>query len=181
MLSVSLRLKTNPLISLNSIVKFLVSGIGTITTFAVSADNFAEQVQILDNADTTDLFDYKYITFDDSAVFEIKDCIKNLKYTTLFIQYLSNITFDTADSNFMIDGISVSTLQKLGFDVNKFAEILNSSLKISNLDYNTADFASQEDFLYAIKLRFSQYPENLNHRYTAGQRVEKNNGRRLIY
>ena len=72
-------------------------------------------MQILDNADTTDLFDYKYITFDDSAVFEIKDCIKNLKYTTLFIQYLSNITFDTADSNFMIDGISVSTLQKIRF------------------------------------------------------------------
>ena len=31
-------------------------------TVQAKNDNFAEQVQILDNADTTDLFDYKYIT-----------------------------------------------------------------------------------------------------------------------
>ena len=83
-------------------------------------------MQILDNADTTDLFDYKYITFDDSAVFEITSCIKNGKYTTLFIQYLSNITFDVADSNFRVDGVSVDKLQRLGFDINQFAEILGT-------------------------------------------------------
>jgi len=135
-------------------------------TASVKNDNFATQVQILDNDDTTDLFDYKYITFDDSAVFEIKDCIKNEKYTTLFIQYLSNITFDTADNNFRVDGVSVATLQRLGFDINQFAEILGNSLKIDYVNYKVEDIAEQEYFIFGIKLRFSELPADLNYRFT---------------
>lgn len=133
---------------------------------SVKNDNFAEQVQILDNDDTTDLFDYKYITFDDSAVFEITDCIKNDKYTTLFIQYLSNITFDTENSNFRVDGISVATLQRLGFDINQFAEILGNSLKIDYVNYNAEDIDEQEYFIFGIKLRLSELPADLNYRFT---------------
>lgn len=133
---------------------------------SVKNDNFSTQVQILDNDDTTDLFDYKYITFDDSAVFEIKDCIKNEKYTTLFIQYLSNITFDTENSNFRVDGVSVATLQRLGFDINQFAEILGNSLKIDYINYKAEDIAEQEYFIFGIKLRFSELPQNLNYRFT---------------
>ncbi len=135
-------------------------------TASVKNDNFAEQVQILDNADTTDLFDYKYITFDDSAVFEIKDCIKNEKYTTLFIQYLSNITFAAANSNFRVDGVSVSKLQRLGFDINQFAEILGNSLKIDYVNYDNINITGQTPFMYGIKLRFSELPQNLSFRFT---------------
>lgn len=133
---------------------------------SVKNDNFATQVQILDNEDTADLFDYKYITFDDSAVFEIKDCIKNEKYTTLFIQYLSNITFETENNNFRVDGVSVATLQRLGFDINQFAEILGNSLKIDYVNYNVEEIAEQEYFIFGIRLRFSELPANLNYRLT---------------
>ena len=47
--------------------------VGEITA-SVKNDNFATQVQILDNDDTTD-FDYKYITLT-IAVFEIKTVSK---------------------------------------------------------------------------------------------------------
>ena len=53
-------------------------------TISVKNDNFATQVEIYDESEETDFFAYKYITFDDSAIFEITDCMKNEKYTTLF-------------------------------------------------------------------------------------------------
>ena len=158
----------------NTSIKFVKNGTLTVN---VKNDNFSEQVQIYDNLGTTYFFIYKYITFDNKAVFEIKDCIQNEKFTTLFIQYLSNITFDVADTNFYVDGVSVNTLQKLGFDINKFAEILDSSIKINTLDYRTANLSNQDNFLYAVKIRLSQYPENLNYRFTGYDRkVEKITG-----
>lgn len=132
---------------------------------SVKNDNFATQVQILDNADTTDLFNYKYITFDDSATFEITDCIKNEKYTTLFIQYLSNITFDTANSNFRVDGVSVSKLQYLGLNVNQLFEILGNNIDFDIVNYQNTPSTIPNNFIFAIKLRFSEMPQNLNKRF----------------
>lgn len=134
-------------------------------TASVKNDNFATQVQILDNADTTDLFDYKYITFDDSAVFEIKDCIKNEKYTTLFIQYLSNITFGTENNNFRVDGVSVSKLQYLGLNVNQLFEILGNNINFDIVNYQNTPSTIPNNFIFAIKLRFSEMPQNLNKRF----------------
>ena len=157
--------------------KISINATNTAVTFAkvgavsvsVKNDNFATQVQILDSYNNVDLFDYKYITFDNFAVFEIKDCIKNLKFTTLFIQYLSNITFDAADTNFRVDAVSANSLQRLGLDINQFAEILGSSLNISYVNYIAADIAAQEPFMFGIKLRFSQYPADLSYRFTANE------------
>lgn len=129
---------------------------------SVKNDNFASQVEILDNADTTDLFDYKYITFDGAAVFEITDAIKNGKYTTLFVQYLSNITFDAYDPNFRVDAVSARTLQRLGLDINDFLQILGNNVVVQTEDVTAFDDPTQELFLYAVKLRLSEIPQNLN-------------------
>ena len=127
----------------------------------VKNDNFSEQVQILDNDGLTDLFDYKYITFDDSAVFEIKDCIKNGNYTTLFIQYLSNISFDTPDNNFRVDGVSVNTLQRLGLDLNEFLKILGNGATIGRKDFLI--FENSVPVVYAVKMRVSELPQNIRY------------------
>ena len=95
------------------------------------------------------MFDYKYITFDDSAVFEITDAIKNGNYTTIFVQYLSNISFDTADSNFRVDAVSARRLQDLGLDLNKFVEILGNKTTVERTDLIAEN--NSEPFLYAIK------------------------------
>ena len=50
----------------NTAVTFVKKGTLSVS---VKNDNFSEQVQIYDSADTTDFFIYKYITFDNSAVF----------------------------------------------------------------------------------------------------------------
>lgn len=156
-------------------------------TVSVKNDNFAQQVQILDNADTTDLFDYKYITFDGHAVFEITDCIKNDKYTTLFVQYLSNIKFDAVDSNFRVDAVSAHTLQRLGLDINAFLQVLGNNVVIDSDDVMTISHASQQPFFFAVKLRFSQIPNNLNCYFnldgsiTASASVQRGSRRSRLY
>lgn len=130
-------------------------------TVSVKNDNFAQQVQILDNADTTDLFDYKYITFDGHAVFEITDCIKNDKYTTLFVQYLSNIKFDAVDSNFRVDAVSIKSLQLLGLDTSGLLAILGNGASIG-IDEVDTQSNLQPTFAYAIKVRLSAIPDNAN-------------------
>lgn len=154
---------------------------------SVKNDNFASQVQILDNEGITDFFDYKYITFDNSAVFEITDCIKNEKYTTLFIQYLSNITFDAADTNFRVDAVSANTLQKLGLDINDFLKILGNNVTIDTSEITSHTNSAQAAFIYAIKLRFSEIPKNLNYRFTGNKNqvtsvdTDRGTGRNLIH
>ena len=108
------------------------------------------------------MFDYKYITFDDSAVFEITDAIKNGNYTTIIVQYLSNISFDTADSNFRVDAGSARRLQDLGLDLNKFVEILGNKTTVERADLIAEN--NSEPFLYAIKIRVSEMPQNLKYR-----------------
>lgn len=149
----------------NTAVKFVKNEPKTIS---VKNDNFAQQVQIYDSADTTDFFSYKYITFDNSAVFEITDCIKNEKFTTLFIQYLSNISFNSNDSNFKVSGVTASTLQKLGLDLNDFLQILGNDITTSFVNHNNFndDATAQEPFMFALRLKFSQLPDNLTKRYT---------------
>lgn len=152
----------------------------------VKNDNFARQVQILDNDNIADLFDYKYITFDNNAVFEITDCIKNGKYTTLFIQYLSNIIFNSIDANFRVDAVSSNTLQKLGLDINDFLKILGNNTTIATEEYATGA-ATQDPLLYVIKLRFSQIPQNLNYYFSGNANevtritTERNTGGTLIH
>ena len=134
-------------------------------TISVKNDNFATQVEIYDASDDTDFFAYKYITFDDSAIFEITDCMKNEKYTTLFIQYLSNITFDEFDENFRVDSVSVRHMQDLGLDINQLFTIFGNQVTPSKHYYSHSETAGAP-FMYAIRLRFASIPENLTYGFT---------------
>lgn len=129
---------------------------------SVKNDNFATQVEIYDAAGTTDLFDFRYITFDGEAVFEITDAIKNREYTTIFVEYLSNIKFGSIDNNFCVDSVSAYTLQRLGLDINEFLRILGNNVVVSTEDITDIDNDAQEPFIFAVKLRFSEIPQNLN-------------------
>lgn len=146
----------------NTAVTFEKNGALSVS---VKNDNFAQQVQILDNDNNIDFFAYKYITFDDSAVFEITDCIRNGKYVTLFIQYLSNITFNEPNDNFRVDAVSVNSLQRLGLDINDLLAILGNNTDIKHDAYTLIDndITGQQPIMYAVKLRFSELPQNLNY------------------
>lgn len=142
---------------------------------SVKNDNFATQVEIYDAAGTTDLFDYHYITFDGNAVFEITDAIKNREYTTIFVEYLSNIKFGSVDNNFCVDSVSAYTLQRLGLDINDFLRILGNNVVVSTEDVTDIKNETQEPFIFAVKLRFSEIPQNLN-RYMAYDYTIKTDG-----
>lgn len=144
-------------------------------TISVKNDNFATQVEIYDASEETDFFAYKYITFDDSAIFEITDCIKNEKYTTLFIQYLSNITFDTFDENFRVDSISVRHMQDLGLDINQLFSILGNQATPTKSNYSHSEIASAP-FMYAVRLRFTSIPQNLTYGFTHRKNEVKAHG-----
>lgn len=134
-------------------------------TINIKSDNFSNQVEIFDAACNVDFFDYKYLTFDNNAIFEITDCIQNGKYSTLFIQYLSNITFNELNNNFRVDAVSAATLQRLGLNINDFLYVLGNNAIIKNKDITETD--NTTPFYYAIKLRFSDTPQNLNYYYSA--------------
>lgn len=128
----------------------------------VKNDNFANQVTILDKNGTYNFFDYKYITFDGEAVFEITDVIKNGKYNTLFVDYLSNVKFDEEDADFFVQSVSAATLQKLGIDINELLRVLGKNTEQGIENVVTAKNENQTPLIYAIKLRFSECPQNLS-------------------
>lgn len=138
----------------------------------VKNDNFATQVTIKCDTDIN-FFDYKYITFDDKTIFEITDVIKNKNYATLFIRYLTyidlSIIYDTlspyvTEKDLQINGVSAATLSKLGLDVNEVLRVLGKNAK-QDIYYAYAeesdDGIPSKQFFYAVKLRFSECPQNL--------------------
>ena len=147
----------------NTAVKFIKNGGLTVS---VKNDNFAEQVQIQDTNGAHDFFDYKYITFDNEAVFEITDCMKNGNYSTLFIQYISNIKFDEMDTNFRVSALSVKRLQNLGLDINELYKILGNQFQPSR-EYFGHEYNAENPISYAIRLRFSELPQNLQYSFTS--------------
>lgn len=125
-------------------------------------DNFASEV-LVKSVSGVDFFDYRYITFDGEAVFEITDVVKNGNYYMFSVQYLSNITFDKMDENFYVDGVSAKTLQKLGIDLSEFVSILGKNSDYVKLDYVNNDKKTDKAsyFIFAVKITFSEPPQNL--------------------
>lgn len=131
----------------------------------IKNDNFATQVEIYDPTNSVDFFAYKYITFDQHAFFEITDCVKNGRYATLFIQYVSDIDFYTYDYNFRVKAQTVSRLQSLGFDISELVQILGNNVQQEQSNYYPTDDAP---FIYAVKIRFSEIPKNLKYAANGG-------------
>ena len=131
----------------------------------VKNDNFATQVEIYDPTNSVDFFDYKYITFDQHAFFEITDCVKNGKYATLFIQYVSDIEFYAYDYNFRVKARTISRLQSLGLDLSELVQILGNAVQQEQANYYPSDNAP---FIYAVKIRFSEIPQNLKYAANGG-------------
>lgn len=133
----------------------------------VKNDNFANQVTIFDKGGAYNFFDYKYITFDGETLFEITDVIKNGKYNTLFIEYITNVKMQLAatisaeyqaNDDMRVSGVTASTYQKLGLDVNELLRVLGKSTE-QKLDITNGD---NSDLFLAVKIRFSECPQNLN-------------------
>lgn len=125
----------------------------------VKNDNFATQIQIYDADGSIDFFEYKYITFDQHAFFEITDCIINGKYATLFIQYVSNITFGTPTSNYEIKAQTVQYLSQLGLDFSEILQIMGDQTTQREIYQNAQ--ANDAPFNFALKIRLSEIPQNL--------------------
>lgn len=127
----------------------------------IKCDNFATQAQIYNPDESIDIFEYKYITFDERAIFEITDCVKNDKYTTIFIQYLSNVKLNDVDTNFRVKAQTIERLQELGMDLSEFMQILGNGFSASVA--NVSDDSTEPPFIYAIKIRLSEIPQNLKY------------------
>lgn len=133
---------------------------------SVKNDNFATDVLI--KTENVDFFAYRYITFDGEAVFEITDVIKNGKYYALSVRYISNIIFsddngaDVPDPDYYIDGVSASTLQRFGVDLATFLSVLGKNVKREIVDVREINDERQKPFLYAVKVRLSECPQNLS-------------------
>lgn len=124
-------------------------------------DNFASQIEILNNSDI-DLFKYRYITFDNSAIFEITDIIINGKYATLFIDYISNVTLNVYNNNFCVEAVTSRKLQRMGIDLNEFFVIFGKNAK-TQWEQKTKITSNNGDCFFALKLRFSEYPKDLTY------------------
>lgn len=133
---------------------------------SVKNDNFATDVLI--KTENVDFFAYRYITFDGEAVFEITDVVKNGKYYSLSVRYISNIIFsddngaDVPDPDYYIDGVSASTLQRFGVDLATFLAVLGKNVKREIIDVREINDERQKPFLYAVKVRLSECPQNLS-------------------
>lgn len=133
---------------------------------SVKNDNFATSVLI--KSENVDFFAYRYITFDGSAVFEITDVVKNDKYYSLSVRYISNIIFsdddgaDVPDPDFYVDGVSAYTLQRFGVDLATFLAVLGKDAKREIVDVREIADERQKPFLYAVKVRLSECPQNLS-------------------
>lgn len=130
----------------------------------IKNDNFAQQVEILDA--NLDLFDYKYITFDGKAFFEITDTVANENYTTLFVQYVSTLKngFDKTENDFAVESITVTELTKIGLSLNDVIGIFDERLDIKELN-EQAITSDDGAFCYAVKIRLSDIPSNSFFRY----------------
>lgn len=131
-------------------------GMDTPFPVNVKCDNFADTVQVYNTIAAVNLFEYKYITFDGSTVFEINDCIQCDDYYTLIITLLSRIKLNTWDSDFMLSHSTFKRLSDLGFGASKWIEILG----------NTAKFYEQWQKEYSvvgwgIKIELSEMPQNI--------------------
>ena len=130
-----------------------------IVEVKVKNDNFASRVEILNNSGV-DFFSFKYITFDDSNLFEISDAMYNGKYVTLFLNYLSNIPTNAYNDTFFIEAVTASDLKRIGIDLTEFFAILGKNA-VTQWKAVPQLNSANGSCVYALKLRFSQYPEDL--------------------
>lgn len=126
-------------------------------TINVKCDNFARQIDIKTNQN---LFDYKYITFDKHALFEIVNIVKNEDVYTLFVEYLTNIDLTGAqDKKFYLSDVTANNLRGSGITL----DVIKNMIKRAE-DFTTTDYipnASTLQFGWALKFTMSEIPQNL--------------------
>ena len=128
-------------------------------------DNFSSQVQVYNDDPFFVFSNARYLTFDNSTIFEITDLIKNGDYTTFFIQYLTSVRqLGQTDNSYYIDAITPPTLQQLNLSQNDYLEILGESARFGKKTFSNSDLALNggNDFVFAVKIRLSEIPQNLN-------------------
>lgn len=128
-------------------------------------DNFASQVTIQNTAVSVDPFQYKYITFDGHALFEITDCIKSYDVVVFFIQYLTDVDMgnnDTLagapawDSHFFMTGKTPKTYEGLKYSSNKLSQIFRQVA-----EYETTYRTVTSNIAWGIRITYSNIPQNL--------------------
>ena len=138
-----------------------LSANGGVTVYAKN-DNFANQITIKSDA-SIDFFAYKYITFDNSAIFSIDDVIENNGYYTLFISFVGNVKFDIYDEDIYIDGVSANNLQRVGIGISELMSILGINTRTTISERNDMNLLTENSiFMHFIKIRFSECPQNLS-------------------
>ena len=138
---------------------------------AVKNDNFATQITVKNKNANIDLFNYKYITFDESAMFEITDVVQNNGYYTLFVQYLTDVKLNEWDEAFRIESITAQKIQRLGMSASQILQIFGN---LENLNiWNITDMTRTEEqapFMYAIRMEFSECPQDLSYALSVSDR-----------
>lgn len=133
-------------------------------------DNFARQVFIKSAPLNIDPFEYKYITFDGKALFEITDCIRSYEEFVLFIQYITDVNLGGTepnapahdpDPNFFMAGTTPYTYAGLRYTLSDLNRIMGDTLKI---DRKTI----LSKMIWGIKIEFSEIPKNINRTWRYG-------------
>lgn len=124
-------------------------------------DNFSEQVEVQSD---TDLFKFKYLTWDYKALFEIVDIIKNADIYTLFIQYVTelDLEYPNVNTDFRIEGATPQTLRKCNLTFTDLMHILGEKVQLTQNIQSTFDITTAS-FIWALKINFSRLPDNLDY------------------
>lgn len=138
-----------------------------VKNFKTKSDNFSTEIVIQDNSTTNiinTLLDYRYLTFDNYNIFEIKNQITNGKYVTLYVDYLFTLPWglNYYDNTFLISGVSAQTLQGLGLDIQTFISIININADFTYSPTRRSTGVESFTAVPAIKIRFSEYPQWLS-------------------
>lgn len=143
----------------NNAVKLVMSNPLEITA---KIDNLATSMTLQDNLGLEDYYGYKYITFDGKNVHEITNAIRNGNIWTFSLQYLSEFLFDSKDFSRYVSGVSVKKLQNLGLNISDFFGIVGNQLHVKQTDISASFFSKPRPFMYAVKIKYSELPQNLN-------------------
>lgn len=128
-------------------------------SFNYKGDNNATRVDLFVEDPSFNIFDYKYLTFDNKTIFEITNVIVNNNVYTVFYQYLSCFNLGSIITDFKPTRQTPSTLKKLKWDISKWIEVAG------NIDYfkQYAPKLNYEPLGFMIKVECSDFPQNLRH------------------
>lgn len=138
-------------------------------------DNLATSMMLQDNLALDDYYGYKYVTFDGKNVHEITTVIRNGNMWNFSLQYVSEFSLGSEyrDSSRYVSGVSVKKLQYLGLNISDFFGIVGNQLHVRQTDISGSFFDKPRPFMFAVKIRFSELPQNLN-RYASIAGISEN-------